>query len=322
MTCAMTNPPRFRITIFLVLCGVSALLTNVPAAESIGGKAPARAARSVHLQWMAPEAEVFYVEATVEQSTGGSYFMAAGWSGGYFGIQEVRDGKKVAIFSVWDPTKGDDPKAVRPEDRVELLHEGEGVRIKRFGGEGTGGQCMADFPWAVGETVRFLVRAELHEAQGVAGGKTAYSGWIFDPQQKAWRHLVTFRTRSSGKLLRGLYSFVEDFRRDTKSVEDARRARFGNAWSKPPAAGEWRPVTQAKFTASRADWEARDNINAGVAQPTALSGPGYYLATGGDATRLAELGAALPALTRADASKPPADLPPDIFATSAGAVPR
>ena len=306
---------------FSVLGGLGLLSPSGPAAESIGGKIPARAARSVHLQWTAPEAEAFYVEATVEQSTGGSYFMAAGWSGGYFGIQEGRDGKKVAILSVWDPTKGDDPKVVRPEDRVELLHEGEGVRIKRFGGEGTGGQCMADFPWAVGETVRFVVRAEAHEAAGANPGKIAYSGWIFDPRQKAWRHLVTFRTRSNGKLLRGLYSFVEDFRRDTKSVDDARRARFVNAWAKPPA-GEWQPVTQAKFTASRADWEARDNINAGVARTTTEAAAGFFLATGGDTKREADLGAALPALTRETGPKPPVDLPPEIFATSAGAVPR
>ena len=166
----MTNKPGFWTRIFSTLCGFGALTSALGAAESIGGKAPARAARSVHLQWSAAESEAFYVEMAVEQTTPGSYFMACGWSGGYFGIQEVRDGKKVAIFSVWDPTKGDDPKAVKPEERVELLQEGEGVRIKRFGGEGTGGQCMVDFPWTVGETVRFLVRAEAHAASDVRRG--------------------------------------------------------------------------------------------------------------------------------------------------------
>ena len=28
---------------------------------------------------------------------------------------------------------------------------------------------MVDFPWVVGETVRFLVRAELHDAGGAPG---------------------------------------------------------------------------------------------------------------------------------------------------------
>ncbi len=302
------------LTVLAVLCSL-----RVVAAESIGGEVAARAARSVHLKWTTPattgatESAAFYLEMAVEQTTPGSYFMACGWSGGYFGIQEVRDGKKVVIFSVWDPTKGDDPKAVKPEERVELLHEGEGVRIRRFGGEGTGGQCMADFPWAVGETVRFLVRAERHEAAGVAGGKTAYAGWVFDPQKKAWRHLVTFRTRNEGKLLRGLYSFVEDFRRDTKSVDDVRRARFGGGWVRS-AAGVWTPLTEARFTASRANWEARDTINAGVG----AEGKMFFLATGGATKREQELNAVLPTVPAT--AHAPADLPPAVWASSVSAV--
>ncbi len=281
------------------------------AAESIGGKEAARAARSVHLHWSAPESQALYLEATVERTTPGSYFMACGWSGGYFGLQEVRDGGRVAIFSVWDPTKGDDPKAVLAEDRVELLHEGEGVRIKRFGGEGTGGQCMMDFPWSAGETHRFLVRAEAH---GEHGEKTAYSGWLFDPRTHAWRHLVTFRTRNQGKRLRGLYSFVEDFRRDTRSVDVVRRARFANVWVKPPV-GDWQPVAQARFTASRAEWEARDTINAGLA-----SAGGFFLATGGDIQRERELNAVL-SMT-AVLPGPPPEVPAAVFATSADSVAR
>ncbi len=61
---------------------------------------PPRAARSVHLGYPAPQATAFYNELTVERSTPGSYFMACGFSHGYFGIQELADGKKVAIFSV------------------------------------------------------------------------------------------------------------------------------------------------------------------------------------------------------------------------------
>jgi hypothetical protein len=270
------------------------LIVAVSGAESIGGKEPPRAARSVHLQWSAAESEACYLEVAVEQSTSGSYFMACGWSGGYFGIQEQRGEKKVAIFSVWDPPKGDDPQAVKPEERVEMLHEGEGVRIKRFGGEGTGGQCLLDFPWTAGETHRFFVRAEAQ------GGKTAYSGWLYDPVRGAWRHLVTFRTRSGGKLLRGLYSFVEDFRRDGRSVDDLRQARFFGGWVKTKA-GEWQPLTSARFTASRAAWEARDNINAGV-------GPaGFFLATGGETRRECELNATLAAVGAS--GKPPVDLP-------------
>lgn len=87
--------------------------------------APPRAARSVHLFYPTPDAALFYNEMTVLESTPGSYFMAAGWSTGYFGIQELSDGRKVILFSVWDPTKGDDPNAVKQEERVECCFTGQ-----------------------------------------------------------------------------------------------------------------------------------------------------------------------------------------------------
>src|ERR1043165_2090324 len=118
-----------------------------------------RAARAVHLGYTAPEGDVFYNEMVVEQSVNGSYFMVCGWDTGYFGIQQLNSPtNKVAIFSVWDPDKGNDPKAVKNEDRVENLFAGEGVRIKRFGGEGTGGQSMAPFAWKIGQTNRFAIQ--------------------------------------------------------------------------------------------------------------------------------------------------------------------
>jgi hypothetical protein len=156
---------------------------------------------------------------TVEQSTPGSYFMAVGWNTGYFGIQELNAAtNKVVIFSVWDPSKGDNANAVPAEQRVEVLHSDPGVRIKRFGGEGTGGQAMWNYNWRIGETNRFCLRAT------VQGDKTAYAACFFVPEEKRWRHLATFRTTTKGSPLKGYYSFVEDFRRDTKSVNEVRRA--------------------------------------------------------------------------------------------------
>lgn len=256
-------------------CGLppllTALLVLIPATLGDQETDQYRAARSVHLGYPAPEARVFYLEMAVDQSTTGSYFMACGWNTGYFGIQELSNGRKVALFSVWDPTSGDDPRAVRPEERVEVLHEGEGVRLRRFGGEGTGGQCMTDFDWQIGQTNRFVVTAT------VQSNKTAYAGYLWQPDQRAWKHLVTFRTRTGGQRLTGLYSFVEDFRRDGRSVHEVRRARFFAGWVQTTA-GDWTPLIRARFTASGAEWESKDNIDAGLADGA------YYLATGGSLT--------------------------------------
>jgi hypothetical protein len=255
-----------------LLCFAGCAVISVGAAES------PRAARSVHLGYPAPEGDLFYNEVTVEQSTAGSYFMACGWNTGYFGMQELRSPtNKVIIFSVWDPTKGDDANKVPLEQRVEVLHEGTGVKASRFSGEGTGGKSMWPYLWTTNEVCRFAVKAS------VEGDKTSYEGWFFDHRSDAWKHLVTFRTRTGGKPLRGYYSFIEDFRRDGRSVNEVRRARFGNGLVRSTK-GEWVSLNQAKFTASNADWESKENIDAGVSKDL------FYLATGGNVTRSRELG--------------------------------
>ena len=254
-----------------------------------------RAARSVHLAYPAPEADAFYNELTVERSVPGSYFMACGFSHGYFGVQELSDGRKVVIFSVWDPTTGDDAQQVAPELRVETLHRDPDVEVKRFGNEGTGGQSFFRYDWKAGETCRFLVRAS------VEGEKTAYAAYFYVPRAKTWKHLATFRTRIGGDRLEGLYSFVEDFRRDTKSAGQTRRVAFGNGWVL--AGGEWKPLLAARFTASNATWEAKESIDAGVADGR------FYLQTGGDTKTTTPLNRKIerPALDDAKAPDVPAE---------------
>ena len=255
-------------SLILLFALSSALILN--SAEPTGP----RAARSVHWGWPAPDAELFTTSMIVDESVPGSYFMACGWNTGYFGIQELANKRKVIIFSVWDPSKGDDPNAVTPEQRVECLFNDPEMRIRRFGGEGTGGQCMGDFEWKLGETNRFLVRAKIE------GEKTAYTGFVL--QNGNWRKLVTFRTRTGGQPLKGLYSFVEDFRRDHKSAQEMRKARFGEGWVKT-VNGDWVALARARFTASNADWEAKETINAGLGQNW------YFLQTGGDTKQTLQL---------------------------------
>lgn len=235
--------------------------------------APPRAARSVHLSYVLPATAAkgvvgFYNEVTVEQTTKGSYFQACGFNGGYFGIQERGD-KKVGIFSVWDTAKGNDPKAVAAKDRVETIFAGDGVRATRFGGEGTGGHSDFDCDWVVGRTYRFYLTATPD------GGKTDYAAYFLDPANGRWAHVATFAAPDGGRRMAGLYSFIEDFRRDTRSAAEVRRATFANAWV-ATADGGWVPLTKATFTASGATWEAKETIDAGVV------GDHFYLQTGGD----------------------------------------
>ena len=252
-------------------------------ASLLAGDAPPLAARSVHLSYLAPSDApgyvAFYNECTVEQSVEGSYFQACGFAGGYFGIQDLGPKGKIAIFSVWDQTQGDDPKAVDEKDRVEMLFVGENVRAQRFGGEGTGAQSFFDYDWQVGQTIRFYVEAKPEP------NKTTYAAYIQLPDEKTWKHLASFRTRG-GKPMSHLYAFIEDFRRDTKSANDIRRALFGNT-SVCDEQGNWLTIRKATFTASGAEWEAKETIDAGAI------GPAFYLQTGGATRMTSPLGSIL-----------------------------
>lgn len=276
-------PHAVCIAVMFILC----------AAGAVSAAAEPRAARSVHLGYEAADAAAFSIEMTVLASTPGSYFMAAGWDTGYCGVQELADRRKAVIFSVWDPTTGDDPDAVREADRVECLFHAPDMRIKRFGNEGTGGQCLGDFEWKIGEPVRFGVTAV------VEGATTAYAGYVWSPGADEWKHLVTLRTRTGGAPLRGLYSFVEDFRRDGRSPHEPRRARFSDGWVLTSEQA-WRPLSRARFTASDAGWEAKDSIDA------AIEGASFLLATGGETQQSQPLGTVLEVDGPAAVAPPPA----------------
>jgi hypothetical protein len=245
-------------------CSVLLLLPLLGPGTARSEPKAVEACRSVHLHYPAPEAVAFYNEVTVDRSAPGTYFCACGFHMGYFGIQELGNGKKVVIFSVWEPGRQDDPKAVAEDRRVRLVSKDDKVRTGRFGGEGTGGQSFLDYDWKVGQTCRFLVTAR------PAGERTEYAAY-FAPEEKAWQHLATFSTLANGALLRGYYSFVEDFRRDKVSVTQAREAHYGNGWVRTKD-GRWQALTRARFTG---DNNPAVNVDGGA------DGDRFFLVTGG-----------------------------------------
>ena len=252
------------MTKILLACVTTLLTASLGRADE---KLAGVACRSVHLSYPAPAGSAFTVEMAVTKSAPGTYFMACGWDKGYFGLQELGDGKKVLLFSVWD-SASDNPKDAKPEDRVKVLYKDAKVRVGRFGGEGSGGQSFLDFDWKLDTPYRFLVMAKPD------GTRTEYAGYFKPSAAAAWTHLITFSTVTGGKTLAGYYSFVEDFRRDKVSATQARRATYGDAWVKP-LQGDWQPLTKARFTA---DANPALSIDAGPV------GDRYYLATGGDVT--------------------------------------
>lgn len=183
-----------------------------------------RMAPSVHLRYDLPEANMFYNELRILKSTPGSYFMACGFAGGYFGLQELENRKKVLIFSVWDLKEDHDIDALPESERTRCEYCHPSVRVARFGGEGTGGQSFMSFDWKIGEKYRFAVSCEPFGKK-----RTSYTAWFWMPDTKTWRKLITFSSPLQKKRkLSSFYSFVEDFRRDYRSFNQTRKAQFSN----------------------------------------------------------------------------------------------
>jgi hypothetical protein len=209
---------------------------------------------SVHLGFSAPPErtiEWFYSELTVPEGKDpiGSYFMANGFGEGYFGIQVNSATERRVLFSVWSPFSTDNPRNIPPDQRVELLAKGEGVRSGEFGNEGSGGQSYLVYPWKPGATHRFLNRAK---PDGKGG--TIYTAWFqpgavgqaFQPANTAaWRLIASFRRPKTDKHLTGLHSFLENFSPDNGWLE--REGRYGNQWARDTD-GRWHPLRTARFT--------------------------------------------------------------------------
>lgn len=260
----------------LIVIATSLVAVGLLAASSTGEQQAKRQARSVHLIWrgVEPEAREIAGTVTVTESQTNSYFMVLGFSGGYFGIQDVA-GHHIGIFSVWDPVEYDDEWKARPENvasnlQAKVLYSNPNVSVSRFGGEGTGAKTMFGCNWEIGKPVNFRVTAE---ADGP--DRVAYTGYIGDGTNEI--KLATISRLNEGKkpALTDVYSFIEDFWRNGKSKDLVRRAEFtGLSFRGPEPDAPLRPVRHVAFSA---DSNTLTTIDAGP-----LTGGGAFLQTGGE----------------------------------------
>ena len=231
-----------------------------------------RNSASIHLGYTVPEdakdeVEWFYLEVTPKTEPLWSYYMATGWHRGYFGMQVNSPTERRIIFSVWDSGgEAVDRDKVHDDNRVKLLAKGSGVDAGDFGNEGTGGHSHLVYPWKLGDTVHFLMRAQAE------GDKTTYTGWFRDSKSKTWRLVASFRAPGDGKFLHGLYSFNENF--GGQNGDERRVCEFGNGWIRTKS-GKWIDLTEAKFTHDGHGKSERLDRSAGTI------GKRFYLANGG-----------------------------------------
>ncbi len=200
---------------------------------------------SVHLAYELPSGknvEYFYNEVTVPEGQDpiGCYFMANGFSEGYFGMQVNGPDQRWVLFSVWSPFITNDPKSIPEVHRVKLLAKGEDVQGGEFGGEGAGGKSYLIYPWKASATYKFLNRVH-PDGQG----NTIYTAWFFAPEVGKWKLIASFQRPKTDTYLTGMHSFLENFQ--DRNGYLGRGARFGNQWARDTD-GKWTEVTKAHFT--------------------------------------------------------------------------
>lgn len=200
---------------------------------------------SVHLGYTLPQepTEWFYNEIQVpkEGEVLHSYYMAAGFGEGYFGMQYNSPTERRVLFSVWSPFDTQDPSLIPEEDRIKLLARGEGVHIGEFGNEGSGGQSyLQGSNWKAGETCRFLMRVRPD-----GKGNTAYTAYFFSPDKNKWQLIASFLRPKTDTWYTRAHSFLENFSPEQGYL--SRKVLFTNQWALG-ADGVWRQITEATFT--------------------------------------------------------------------------
>ena len=255
---------------------------------------PRRNTASVHLAYPNlgfTNVDAFYCEVTPVVTPLWTYFEAAGWHRGYFGMQVNSPTERRIIFSVWDSgNEGVSREKVGNEDRVTLIAKGENVFSGDFGNEGTGGHSHLVYNWKTGEKQRFLVTEKIADAT-----HSIYSGFWFHPEQKKWMLISSWKAPKDGAYLHGLYSFVENFGGDNGLLN--RKALYGNQWLRT-ADGQWHEVTTAGFTCDPTGKADRFDRFMGVENGQ------FFLSTGGFGSGYTPFGEKF---TRPVTGRPPID---------------
>lgn len=225
---------------------VSAAVLSGTAAQDVKfNNSQYKGAPATHLTYKVPGDSVaawFYSEVSVPKiadTSVNAYYETNGFSGGYMGIQHNSKNEKRFIFSVWSAYNTNDPKEIPSDYAVTLIKKGAGVFTGEFGNEGSGGHSHLVFNWKADFVYKLLVGAK------PAGDHTIFTAYYYAPENGEWKLIAQWdKTKTGGKLLTGLYSFVENF---GDNGADYFSARYGNQWICTPG-GKWMELTTARFT--------------------------------------------------------------------------
>ena len=252
---------------------IESIIISGPAAKDLKyNLTEHKGAASTHLWYQYPKDEQvawFYNEVTIPPGVNATnaYYMTNGFSDGYMGIQLNSVTERRLIFSVWSSYNTNDPKEIPTDYAITLIKKGKGVFSGEFGNEGSGGHSHHVFDWKQGTTYKMLLGAK------AAGDHTIYTAWYFAPEIGAWKLIAEWdKTKTGGKLLSGLYSFVENF---GPNGNEFFKADYANQWI-CTTSGKWIELTKCSLTTTAsATKHQRYDYGAGVEDNK------FYMFTGG-----------------------------------------
>lgn len=232
-----------------------------------------RRGASVHLRHQFPpntDIQWFYSEINVpvDNDVIGSFFMANGFSEGYFGFQVNSASERRILFSVWSPYTTDNPNQIPEEFRIQLLDKGDDVVAQNFGGEGSGGQSFLRYDWQAGQTYGFLTGV-----QPDGNGNTIYTSYFYTPASNQWFLIARFLRPKTTTWYKGANSFLENFNPATGYIR--RSGTYKNQWVRDTN-GVWSELSSATFTHDNtATLGYRLDYSGGIREN------GFYLENGG-----------------------------------------
>jgi hypothetical protein len=218
-------------------------------------------ARSIHLRYPAgPDVAMFYNEIYPQEVPPGTYFCTAGFGTdsrgpgpcGYAGVQQLLDGSQIAIFSVWHRMA--DKETARGDALATTVAINSAATGTAFSGEGSGSSIRFPLAWMIrsDDPIRFVVTAE------ALGRDTVLSAYMARGEEPWISIGAMLRAETGGRLMKGLYGFIEDFARtgDTDGVSAAERspyrlrsAVFANPWAySAQPVGSLEPIPQVQVS--------------------------------------------------------------------------
>jgi hypothetical protein len=172
-------------------------------------------ANAQHLLWTAEDngkkltgMTCIYGEIEVLATGPTIYYCGCNWwpgnpAGGYCGIQDAGDGRKLTIFSIWDTSPTLHPETIQAEARTQH---------NRFGGEGEGAHTHLDYAWPLKKVFRYYATKE----QDATKANTLAKYYFYDEGLHKWVLEATISCPNNGNTSvetfgGALYSFLENW---------------------------------------------------------------------------------------------------------------